>query len=278
MSNRKRCSVTFRRRSGCRRIILCDRFARWWTGFERDVAAFGRLYAQVGGRRSRPSDCCRSAAADLLFHSQRASVDGAAQLQPAVPLVRGMEMDEAVWHHAVFSKNRERLLNEAIAEAFFQRSWRSRNPTCPMSTSRDGTLIEAWASHKSFRPRMSSRAAGRERRSEFSRGAPLNATHQSTTDPEARRYKSRKAARPSSATGSRADGKSPRVVGKTRVTLADGSAERDAALAMAGKVAAASASPWRRQELRHARLRARFAATADHAARSAKHHEPLQCD
>src|SRR2546425_9074126 len=33
----------------------------------------------------------------------------------------GMEMDEEVWNHAVFSKNRERLLNEEIAEAFFQR-------------------------------------------------------------------------------------------------------------------------------------------------------------
>jgi transposase len=33
----------------------------------------------------------------------------------------GMEMDEAVWNHAVYSKNRERLLNEEIAESFFQR-------------------------------------------------------------------------------------------------------------------------------------------------------------
>ena len=48
----------------------------------------------------------------------------------------GMEMDEQVWDHAVFSKNRERLLNEEMAEVFFQRvleGWRSL--TCPTSTS-----------------------------------------------------------------------------------------------------------------------------------------------
>src|SRR5438876_4187910 len=66
----------------------------------------------------------------------------------------GLEMDEAVWNHAVFSKNRERLLNEEIAESFFQRVLERARPY--MSDEHftvDGTLIEAWASHKSFRPK-----------------------------------------------------------------------------------------------------------------------------
>ena len=66
----------------------------------------------------------------------------------------GMEMDETVWYHAVYSKNRERLLNEVIAEEFFQRVLERAKPY--MSDEHftvDGTLIEAWASHKSFRPK-----------------------------------------------------------------------------------------------------------------------------
>jgi hypothetical protein len=61
-------------------------------------------------------------------------------------------MDEAVWNHAVFSKNRERLLNEEIAEGFFRRVLERAKPH--MSDEHftvDGTLLEAWASQKSFR-------------------------------------------------------------------------------------------------------------------------------
>ena len=55
----------------------------------------------------------------------------------------------AVWNHAVYSKNRQRLLNEEIAEGFFQRVLERAKPY--MSDEHftvDGTLIEAWASHK----------------------------------------------------------------------------------------------------------------------------------
>jgi hypothetical protein len=65
-----------------------------------------------------------------------------------------MEMDEVVWNHAVYSKNRERLLNEEIAASFFARVLERARPF--MSDEHftvDGTLIEAWASHKSFRPK-----------------------------------------------------------------------------------------------------------------------------
>jgi hypothetical protein len=65
-----------------------------------------------------------------------------------------MEMDEVVWNHAVYSKNRERLLKEEVAETFFQRVLKRARPF--MSDEHftvDGTLIEAWASPKSFRPK-----------------------------------------------------------------------------------------------------------------------------
>jgi len=61
---------------------------------------------------------------------------------------------EAWRNHAVYSKNRERLLNEEIAESFFQRVLERAKPY--MSDEHftvDGTLIEAWASHNSFRPK-----------------------------------------------------------------------------------------------------------------------------
>jgi hypothetical protein len=70
----------------------------------------------------------------------------------------GMEMDEEVWNHAVFSKNRARLLNEKIAEAFFKRVLVLAHPyLSDEHFTVDGTLIEAWASQKSFRPKDAKR-------------------------------------------------------------------------------------------------------------------------
>ena len=48
----------------------------------------------------------------------------------------GLEMDEPVWNHAVFSKKRERLLNQEVVQTFFGRFWRRPNRTCRMNTSR----------------------------------------------------------------------------------------------------------------------------------------------
>src|SRR3989304_7925697 len=67
----------------------------------------------------------------------------------------GMPMDEAVWDHAVFSKNRERLLNHEVAEAFFARVLKRARPyLSDEHFTVDGTLLEAWASQKSFRPKQ----------------------------------------------------------------------------------------------------------------------------
>ena len=63
----------------------------------------------------------------------------------------GMEMDEPVWNHAVFRKNRERLLNQEVARMFFERvREQARGYMSDEHFTVDGTLIEAWASQKSF--------------------------------------------------------------------------------------------------------------------------------
>jgi hypothetical protein len=91
----------------------------------------------------------------------------------------------------VYSKNRERLLNEEIAESFFSRVLERARPF--MSDEHftvDGTLIEAWASQKSFRPKD---GTGKPPESggdvDFHGEKRKNETHESTTDPEARLFK-----------------------------------------------------------------------------------------
>src|SRR6516225_9229142 len=105
-----------------------------------------------GSRRSRRKGCCGRCCCGSSILSQCTTADRTTAVQPVVPGICGMEMDEEVWNHAVFSKNRERLRSEEIAEGFFRRVIERAKPF--MSDEHftvDGTLIEAWASHKSFR-------------------------------------------------------------------------------------------------------------------------------
>ena len=106
----------------------------------------------------------------------------------------GLNLDEPAWDATVFSKNRERLLEGGIAEGFFQavvEQARAQGLLSDEHFTVDGTLIEAWAGHKSFKRKDQSAAKtppdddpgnpsidfhGEQRR---------NDTHQSTTDPEA---------------------------------------------------------------------------------------------
>jgi IS5 family transposase len=147
-----------------------------------------------------------------------------------------MEMDEAVWNHAVFSKNRERLLNEEIAEGFFQRVLERAKPH--MSDEHftvDGTLIEAWASQKSFRRKDGrGKPPGAGGEVDFHGEKRKNQTHGSTTDPDARLFRKSK--------GSEAKlGYLGHVLMENRNGLlrqtflseANGRAERDAAMLMA---------------------------------------------
>jgi len=117
----------------------------------------------------------------------------------------GLSMDDKVWNHSVFSKNRERFLASDLAAAFFGRIKEQAAQAGLLSDEHftvDGTLIEAWASLKSFRPKDApppEGGGGRNPAVDFHGDKRLNQTHASTTDPEARLFKRAKAKRPSSA-------------------------------------------------------------------------------
>jgi transposase len=73
----------------------------------------------------------------------------------------GLDMDELVWNHAVFSKNRERLLNQEVARSFFDRVLKQAQPyLSDEHFTVDGTLTEAWASQKSFQKKDGGDADG----------------------------------------------------------------------------------------------------------------------
>jgi transposase len=107
----------------------------------------------------------------------------------------GLPMDEPVWHPTSFTKNRERLLTAEVAEAFF-RAIRSQAEAGKLLSrehfSVDGTLIEAAASLKSLRPlgddddEVPPRPGGRNPEVDWRGERRANATHRSSTDPEAR--------------------------------------------------------------------------------------------
>ena len=150
----------------------------------------------------------------------------------------GLSVDDRVWDHSVFSKNRDRLIEHDAVVMFFERTVEMAHKRGLLSGehfSVDGTLIQAWAGHKSFRRKDDHDAGGPsgnwhgEKRS--------NQTHQSRTDPQARLY------RKSGATGAilcyqghvLTDNRHGLVV-DARASLADGRAERESAIDMLARV------------------------------------------
>jgi len=201
---------------------------------------FARSYSEVG-RPSIPPERLFRALLLQIFYSVRSERLLVEQLQYNL-LFRwfvGMDMDEEVWNHAVFSKNRERLLNEDLAEAFFQRVLKQARPyLSDEHFTVDGTLLEAWASQKSFRRKGQEAAIRRgDRDVDFHREQRRNDTHQSTTDPEARLYKKSKGSEAKlSYLGHALMENRNGLLVRTMVTEANGTAERDAALLMAEKI------------------------------------------
>lgn len=101
----------------------------------------------------------------------------------------GLEIDDEVWNHAVFSKNRDRLLNQEVAQLFFRQvKAEAQGLMSDEHFTVDGTLIEAWASHKSFQ-RKDGDEGGPDAGRNFHGEKRTNETHESRTDPEARLYK-----------------------------------------------------------------------------------------
>jgi len=160
---------------------------------------FARLYAPIGRPSIPPEKLLRALLLQAL-HSVRSELQLMEQLDYNL-LFRwfvGLGVDDPVWDATVFTKNRERLLEGDIAAKFFQAVRDQPEVRALLSDehfSVDGTLIEAWASMKSFKPKDETddgpRASGRGRNAErdFHGEKRTNESHASTTDPDARLYR-----------------------------------------------------------------------------------------
>jgi hypothetical protein len=155
----------------------------------------------------------------------------------------GVSIEAPVWDVTVFTQNRDRLLEGAIAHGVLRAILADPQVKRRLSNdhfSVDGTLIEAWASMKSVRPKDGSgepAGPGRNGERDFHGEARSNETHASTTDPDARLYK-------------KANGQAAKLchmghvlienrhglVIEATTTRATGTAEREAAVAMIGMI------------------------------------------
>ena len=143
----------------------------------------------------------------------------------------GLEMDEAIWNHAVFSKNRDRLLNQELARVFFNRVLReAQRHLSNEHFTVDGTMIEACASQRSFQKKNRDDDDG----GEFRGQKRTNDTHQSKTDPDAKLYRkgNGQEAKLSYLGHVLIENRNGMIV-DALLTQADGMAERDAAMILA---------------------------------------------
>jgi transposase len=150
----------------------------------------------------------------------------------------GLDLDASVWDATVFCKNRDRLLEAEIAARFLTGVIEHKKVRRLLSRdhfSVDGTLIEAWASMKSFRPKGGDDGgdAGRNRERDFHGEKLANETHESATDPEARLYRkgNTKESRLCYLGNALMENRNGLVVAGA-LTQATGTAEREAAIAM----------------------------------------------
>ena len=205
---------------------------------------FSRMYSAYGRPSIPPEKLLRALLLQILYtvRSERMLME---QLEYNL-LFRwfvGLNMDEPVWVPTVFSKNRDRLWESEIAEKFFAQILKQAAADDLLSDehfSVDGTLIEAWASHKSFqakdRPAPPSDDPGNPTVN-FRGEKRSNDTHESTTDPDAR------LARKSGGHESKLaycgnvliENRNGLVV-DTELVQCTGTAERDAAMIMAERV------------------------------------------
>jgi transposase len=207
-------------------------------------ARFDRLYSTTGRPSIPPEQLLRALLLQMLYsiRSERLLVE---ELDYSV-LYRwfvGLSMDDPVWDATTFTKNRDRLLEGDIADAFFAEVLTAIKQEGLLSDEHftvDGTLLEAWASHKSFQPKDAAPRPPDDPKNptvNFHGQTRRNDTHQSTTDPDARLYK--KAVGREAKLGYLAhlltENRHGFIV-DTAVTEASGTAERDAAIAMLGEL------------------------------------------
>ena len=206
---------------------------------------FEAMYAKVGRPSIAPEKLLRTLLLQVLYtvRSERMLME---QLDYNLLFgwFVGMNIDDPVWDVTVCTKNRERLLSADIAETLFAEVLAQARSAGLLSTEHftvDATLIEAWASHKSFK-----RKDGSDQQPPDDPGNPTvdfhgeersNATHQSTTDADARlaRKGTGKEAKLSYAGHILMENRNGMAVNAC-VTLAQGRAEPQAAVAMVEEI------------------------------------------
>ncbi len=201
---------------------------------------FARLYSDIGRPSIPPEKLLRALLLQVLYtiRSERMLME---QLDYNL-LFRwfvGLGLDDPIWDVTVFTKNRQRLLEGDIAEAFFDAVLREAGELDLLSGEHftvDGTLLEAWASLKSFKNKQGGEEPPEDPGNptvDFHGERRSNQTHQSTTDPEAllARKGAGKEAKLSYCGHVTMENRNGLVV-NTRVTPATGTAEREAAVEM----------------------------------------------
>ena len=155
----------------------------------------------------------------------------------------GLAMDDAVWVPTVFTKNRERLIQHDAVIKFFNEVVaiaQQRDLLSGEHFSVDGTLIQAWAGHKSFVPKAEKTAdadksdgdSGGSAAGDFKGQSRSNETHESKTDGDARLYRKGNTASELRYMGHTLSDNRHGLIANAMVTKADGYAEREAAKAM----------------------------------------------
>jgi transposase len=209
-------------------------------------ARFDEIYGEDGRKSIPPERLLRALLLQLLYsiRSERMLME---QLEYNL-LFRwfvGLSANEPVWHHTVFSKNRDRLLNGAVSEQFFSvivQQARDRKLLSDEHFTVDGTLIEARAGHKSFQPKQDHNDNLKQPPPKDHSNNPTvnwrkekrsNETHQSLTDPFARLFKKARGAEARLAyLGHVVTENRHGLVVDVRLTQATGTAEREAAVDM----------------------------------------------
>ena len=221
------------------RVLVDDALA----GLSKD---FNKLYSD-NGRPSIPPERLLRALLLQAFYTIRSERQLMEQLNYNM-LFRwfvGLSIDDAVWVPTVFCKNRDRLLNGDIAAKFFAQVLNLPQVGKLLSSdhfSVDGTLIEAWASMKSFVPKDGGdppagkgdgQSSGRNPERDFHGEKRKNDTHSSTTDPDARLLKkgAGKEAKLCHMGHLMIENRNGLIV-NARLTEANGTAERETALDM----------------------------------------------
>jgi transposase len=206
---------------------------------------FDQMYA-AGGRASVPPEVLLKSTVLMAMYSMRSERAFCERLNYDLLFkwFLDMRIDQPAFDATTFTKNRKRLLEHEVADRFFAAVVRQAKLRRYISSDHftvDGTLLQAWASHKSFKPKdtppPSDPPAGRNAEVGWHGEKRSNDTHASTTDPEARLYrKSSNTAATLCYSGHLLMENRSALIIDAELTTADGYAERATAIEMLGRL------------------------------------------